>query len=322
MGLDLLTPRPRRGGARVEPGVNGSPFGRSGLSARRQFVVAKRVALWVLVGVGVLLAARGLVMSWQGPRVVTRDTGAAGGVFPGGEEGAFAARFAQAFLSWSPRQDRDARATALTGMLDPRLDAGEAVDVPAGGKAQRVVAVWPAGGSCADESVGCRSGRGVVRVAAVVRVQGAGVQTRYLLVPVARGSSGGLVVEAFPSVTSPPAVARGLGEPVERPLAGRDGAAVEGLVKRFMPLYLAGGAVDPEFLLRPGSVVPLGHAWRLLEVQSATLDGAPTASRAQVVVLVQARDSATKAVLTLRYRLRVARERASGKWLVDAVEVG
>lgn len=324
---DLLKPAPKRGAAPSEPVVtNGSLPG--GVSLRRQTTRAKRVGLWVLVGLLALLSVRGLVSSWGGPRVVIRDTAAASSRFPNADEQAVAARFAMAWLTFSPGEDSSKRADALKGMLDPRMDAESAREVPDGGKAMRAVAAWPA------EATGGCSGRGdcrgAVKVQVLTRVQGHGMATLYLGVPIARSSGGALVVPAVPGFVSPPAAAKGLPELPTQPL---NDDAIEGLVGRFLPVFLSGKPVLPELLLCPSSPpVPLGHAWELVEVQSVeqvmvSVPGPPSGCAAggparSVVTTVRARDVASGVVFTLRYTIVVARETGiNGRWLVKQVKV-
>jgi hypothetical protein len=154
---------------------------------------------------------------------------------------------------------------------------------------------------------------GLVTVAATVKGEPA---ARYLTVPVARDTEGGLVVSALPSFAAAPGRAS-LDEPAAEPLSGSERAAIEPVVSRFLASYLAGDASGLEYLV-PAEVRIAAPALRyqLVDVTSLSL-AVPASGRTRVVLAtVRARDKEGGRSFSLLYRLRLVER---DRWYVAAV---
>src|SRR5262245_48057112 len=189
-----------------------------------------RAVLWCLVAV-LLLRGAGDVLATPQREPVQVAPHAAPAAWPDDRARAFAVQFARAYLGYST--ERSSR--ELLGYVAPEL-AGSIV--PQGGDAgvANVRDLVVADGQRLDDR------RALVTVAS---------GERYLVVPVGRDRSGGLVVFDLPSFGSPPAA--GQLDPAERePLTGTDAAEVEDVLTRFFRSFLAGRSEELEYLVPAG----------------------------------------------------------------------
>lgn len=277
-------------------------------SVRSQYTRWARWGLWgMLAVVFAVIVIRG-VSDIFFPQKTTRVQATSAQAFPGDEARAFAAHFAQVYLTFSPTRPDD-QANALKGLLAPNLRDDGAVQLPSTGHGQRVLQAWVA------RTKRLSSRRALITVACVV-YQRPESTVRYLAIPVAQGANGGLVVDDYPALASLPPTAKAP-DTNESTLEGGDADAIEALLNRFLPGYLGGGSVAPEFLAPGVSVQPLGTRYAYEELVSLAQAGAGTPTSKNVLALVRARDTATNAVYTLRYRLQVT---LRDRWLIQSVE--
>jgi hypothetical protein len=264
-----------------------------------------RAVLWMLV---VVLLLRGVasVLEPREPATVVEAPRAAATAWPDDDARAFAADFARAYLSYSPKRP-DVSARAVQAFASPELASSIAPEYDERAPRQEVKAVTVA------RVVTLDSRHALVTVAATV--EGAPA-TRYLTVPVARDAAGGLVVSDLPSFAAAPARAA-LEQPTTDPLPLSERSAVEGVVSRFLKAYLAGDASGLEYLVPAGVRIDaptLRH--ELVNVTALSLAAPAVARERLVLATVRARDEASGAEFGLRYRLRlVLRDR----WYVAAV---
>jgi Conjugative transposon protein TcpC len=265
-----------------------------------------RVALWSVV---VLLLLRGAadLLAVEPTAPATPAPRAAAVTWPDDEARAFAVEFARAYLSWSPRRPSEYE-RGLQGFVSPELATSLVPELAGRGPDQTVQAATVARTATVDAQ------RALVTVAATV--DAARLATRYLTVPVARDGQGGLVVYDLPSLAAPPA--RGdVSVPEVEPLRGVDRAAIEDVLTRFFRAFLAGRADELEYLVPPGvRIGALGEPHRLEGLVSIAQLGPPGRDGRDVLATVQARDEATRAVYSLRYRVRLVRR---DRWYVAAV---
>jgi Conjugative transposon protein TcpC len=268
---------------------------------RRLWVPAARAVVWTTLAF-VMIRGIGDVLADDRAPVPSGSGRKAAAAWPDDEARAFAIRFARAYLTPSRRYPAYQTQT-LTAMAAPEL-RDDLVDV-----------ATDSGWQAVDQATVARvtplsADRALITVACLVL--GKTVSTRLLTVPVERDARGDLVVFDQPSFTSPPRRGESSGVDGE-PLTGEDNEAIEGLLRRFLKVYLAGDEEQLPYFLTPGATLaPLGHAYELLDVaQIARLD------RSRVAATVRARDGETGAVYTLRYRVALAR---GDRWLVQAVD--
>jgi hypothetical protein len=287
--------RPRGGSVRV-PGI-GTPGG-----LVKRFA---RAVLWLLVAV-LLLRGLASVLESRDPAPVVAAERSAPTAWPDDDALAFAADFARAYLSYSPR-DPDASARAVQAFAAPELAGsiapGYDEDAP-----ERVV-----GSVMVARTVSLDAGHALVTVAAALEGSSA---TRYLTVPVARDAGGGLAVSDLPSFAAAPARAS-LDVPATHALPAHERTAIESVVSRFLEAYLAGDASGLEYLMPAGARITapqLPH--ELVDVPSVSL-AAPASGRERLVLAaVRARDAESGGVFSLRYRLRLLRR---DRWYVADV---
>lgn len=258
-----------------------------------------RVVLWLLV---VVLLLRGLASLFAAdPRpTVAKSAPRAVAVWPDDEARAFAADFARAYLSYSPGEPQ-----SLERFVTPELASSIAPDFGNGDKRQAVGMVSVARTARLDGS------HAFVTVAAAVNGE-----TRFLAVPVARDSRGGLVVSDPPSLVGSPA--RGVVDtPTLEPVAADERAAIEDVLTRFLRSFLAGDSSALEYLVPAGvRIGALAQKYKLLGVTSLALAAPAKGKAREVWASVRARDAGTHAIYGLRYRLRLVRE---DRWYVAAV---
>jgi hypothetical protein len=264
-----------------------------------------RALLWVLV---VVLLLRGLVSVLE-PRESTpavRAPRSAATSWPDDDARAFAADFARAYLSYTPRQP-EASARAVQAFAAPELANAIAPQYGERAPRQAVGSVTVARATRLDAR------HALVTVAASVE---GSPTTRYLTVPVGRGDTGGLVVSDLPSFAAGPARAS-LEPSATEPLAVSERAAITPVVSRFLRAYLAGDASGLEYLVPAG--VRIGaptHGQELVDVGELVLAGPASGRERVVLAAVRARDVASGGVFLLRYRLELVRR---DRWYVAAV---
>jgi hypothetical protein len=265
-----------------------------------------RVVLW---GVLALLLVRGAgdVLAGDEPPPRASGSRALAASWPDDEARAFAVDFTRAYLSYSPRHpDRYASgvlpfvSSDVAGSVVPRFGKRGSRQVVQNALVARTALVG--------------DGRALVTVAATV-VSG-DVSTRYLTVPVARATGGGLTVYDLPSFSAPPA--RGRVQPAElEALSGDEGADVEDVLTRFFRAFLAGRSSDLEYFVPAGvRIGALAQRYELAGLDSVEQVGASRGRTRSVLATVRARDAESGAVYALRYRIRLVRR---DRWYVAAV---
>ena len=286
--------RPRNESARI-PGIRTA----SGLVKR-----LGRALLWMLV---VVLLLRGLASVLE-PRKPTPAVHAPrpAPAWPDDDARAFAADFARAYLSYSPKRPQTS-ARAVQAFAAPELASSVAPEYGEHAPRQAVASVMVARTAKLDAR------HALVTVAATV--EGAPT-TRYLTVPVARDATGGLVVSDLPSVAAGPARAS-VEQPATEPLAVSERAAITPVVTRFLRAYLAGDASGLEYLVPAGVRIRAPtHGQQLVDVGELALAEPPSGHERLVLVALRARDLAGDSVSSLRYRLRLVER---DRWYVAAV---
>lgn len=261
-----------------------------------------RAVLWLLV---LVLLLRGLasVMEPREPAAVAAAPKPAAATWPDDEARAFAADFARAYLSYSPK-DPKASAEAVRAFVAPELASSVVPEHREDAARQSVASVSVARVARVDDA------HALVTVAA-----SATGGTRYLAVPVARDARGGLVVSDLPSLAAPPGRASVPSASLESVSASERGA-IEDVVSRFMEAYLAGDAGGLSYLSPAGvRIGALGSEHELVDVVSLALVEPAQGRVREVAATVRAKDSAG-VTYGLRYRLRLVRE---DRWLVAAV---
>ncbi len=253
-----------------------------------------RVALWVVIA---LLLLRGVGAVVSAPDV--RPSRGADSSQTKSEVDSFAVRFVRTYLT-DPSPQR----------LAPFLAEGAHLG-RASGRRQGGVEVAQAEAT-GDRDLG--GGREVVTVACELR----DARTLYLAVPIVRSRVGEVAALGAPSIVAVPAAA-GVDPERPQPPAGPEGPAIEALVAKFLPAYLASPEPsDLSYLLAPGAVIlPLGGSLELLDAPSTSQLGAGEGSRRSVIVSALVRDPVTGASYPLAYRLELVKH---GRWYVEAVQ--
>ena len=184
------------------------------------------------------------------------------------EARAFAADFARAYLTFNPK-DPDASATAIRAFVAPELASSVVPEYGEDAPRRAVGSVSVARVTVLDDS------HALVTVAAA-----ATGGTRYLAVPVARDSRGGLVVSDLPSLAAPPA--RGSAPVVlTESLPASERGPIEDVVSRFMRAYLAGDAGGLAFFVPAGvRIGALAQRHELVDVTSLALTAPAEGTRA------------------------------------------
>jgi len=253
-----------------------------------------RVAIWTVLG---LLLIRGIVAEPTATPPIAAEPSAA--VDP--PSSAFAVRFARAYLA-------DPSGAALAPFLaeGARVGTGTPPQSEAADVAQAEVSgVRDLGG-----------GRAVLTVACELR----DARTLYLAVPIVRSEAGEVAALGAPSIVAAP------GEPgadsIERPqaIAGSDAGAIQGLVGKFLPEYLAAsdaGALS-YFLAAGAAVEPLGGSVRFQAITGISQLGSGEGPSRSVLAGARVSDPASGAVYPVAYRLELVKR--GGRWYVEAVE--
>src|SRR4051794_27390207 len=263
-----------------------------------------RALLWLLVVV-LLLRGLGSVLELRDAKPVVQAPRPAP-AWPDDDARAFAADFARAYFSLSPRRV-DASARAVRAFVAPEL--ADAIAPVYGERAARrtVASVMVARTARLDAR------HALVTVAATV--EGASA-TRYLTVPVARDGAGGLVVSDLPSFAAGPAHAS-LAPAATESLPVREQAAIKPVVTRFLRAYLAGDQSGLEYLVPAGVGIGGREAGQqLVDVGELSLAEPASGRRRLVLAAVRARDASSGGVFSLRYRLGLVQ---GDRWYVAAV---
>jgi hypothetical protein len=268
---------------------------------------AGRVLLWVVLA---FLLARGAldIVSPTAPTAGTRLPAQARPAFPDDQARAHAIGFARAYLTLDPGRP-DARADALSRFLASGLDRQAGVALDPEGRTQRVLQATVA------RIDRLRPSLALVTVAAELdRPDG---QTVYLQVPIQRDRFGRMAVADLPAFAPGPARSTDPLDNPSEPVRSDQRDAVERLVSRFFPAYLAKEQGDLAYFAPPGTLLRgvSGH-WADVQLVEVLEEKRPSGRTLSIVATVRARDTATGALHLLRYRLRLERE---GRWYVAAV---
>jgi Conjugative transposon protein TcpC len=269
-----------------------------------------RGVLWALVLVLLLRGVAGVLAqdtSSPSPQPAVRPATAA--TWPDDAARSFAADFARAYLSWSPEHpERYDEALApfvsadVAGTIEPTFGEDAPRQVVQATSIARVVPL--------DER------HALVTVAAAVATPE--VTTRYLTVPVARDSAGGLVVDDLPSLAAPPARAQ-VAEPETQQLSATDQQQIADVVESFLSAYLSGG--DLTYVTPPGvHIAALAGGYELAGMSSLVAVGPVTGDTRTVLVTVRAKETESRVEWPQRYRMTlVLRDR---RWYVAAINSG
>lgn len=252
-----------------------------------------RVAIWTVLG---LLLIRGVVAEPTGAPPAAAEPSATVDL----ATGAFAVRFARTYLA-------DPGAAALAPFL------AEGVKVGTGTPPQETGDVAQAEVSGVEDLGG---GRAVLTVACELR----DARTLYLAVPIVRSGVGEVAALGAPSIVAAPGgPGVGSGEQPQA-VAGPDAAAIQGLVSKFLPEYLAAGdAGSLSYLLAPGAVVrPLGGMIGFRAITGVTQLGSGEGPVRSVLAAARVSDPGSGAVYPVVYRLELVKR--GGRWYVEAVE--
>jgi hypothetical protein len=266
-----------------------------------------RGVLWALVAILLLRGVAGVLAQDTGaPTSAPSARPAAAAAWPDDAARSFAADFARAYLSWSPEHpERYEKALApfvaadVAGTIQPTF--GD--EAPR----QEVRATSIARVAQLDES------HALVTVS--VAVAAPEITTRYLTVPVARDSAGGLAVDDLPSLAAPPARAQ-IAEPETQQLSAADQQQIGDVLEHFLDSYLAGRSGDLAYFAPPGVRIEALGGYELSGMSSLVAVGPVTGGERTVLVTVRARDADSRVEYPLRYRVRlVMRDR----WYVAAI---
>ena len=263
-----------------------------------------RLGLWALLA---LLLVRGAadVLASDGTEAPRRAPAQQPASWPDEQMQAFAAGFARAYLSYSPTHQQQ-YVRGLRRFMAPELAEAAVPAFPRRGADQLVAQTVIAGARRVDE------GRVLINVA--VGLAGS-PSVRYLAVPVARDSGGGLVVDELPSFM--PAAPVGAVTPHElEPLEPAERDELEPVLTRFFGAFLAGDAAELEYLVPAG--VRLRAVSPALELRGVDRLGVVSrrGDRVVMAVDVRARDLRARAVYRLRYRVVLVR---ADRWYVASV---
>ncbi len=264
--------------------------------------LAGRLLLWACIA---LVLVRGLGAIASTPSHTTHH--ASRETLPTAEAGAFAMRFADTYLSFTPGQ-ATAHQQAVAVFLAHGLS--DQTVIPSSAQGVSVTQAMVA------REVSLGSSRAVITVAAVL----SNGQTRYLAVPVADDAHGGLDVFALPALVAPPAAGTAAAVTTTA-IPAADSAAVTALVHGFLTAYLSGAQSSSlSAWLAPGTVLAAMPAGLSLESVGTVDVVSRSAGRLTVQAQADVTDSASGAIYQLAYRLALT----SGKsgWRVADVTGG
>jgi hypothetical protein len=278
---------------------------RGSRTARELFARLGRAMLWLAVAVVLM---RGLAGTFASQRTRPAHTGRVARVvaWPNDVARAFAVEFTTAYLDRPAGEDPGDYAQRVAALASPGLAELIAPRLDPRATTQTVRSTAVAGAEAVDR------GRALITVAASVVAEGESRIVR-LTVPVARDDAGRLVVDDLPSLAPAPARAS-VGPPDGEPLLGNERAAITDVVTRVLRAYLAGDARGLAYLAPAG--VRLGAAsggFELVEITSLATLGRAWGARRLVLATVQVRDRVSRALLALRYRVRLIKR---DRWYV------
>jgi hypothetical protein len=264
----------------------------------------QRIGRGVLWALAVVLLVRGVagVFATSKPARVVRVERAAPTAWPDDAARVFAADFARAYMTFSPKA-ADAQSSALASLVSPELAGSVAPELGDDAPAQNVSTVTVA-------RTGARDSRHAL-ITVAVSVSGG---TRYVAVPVARDDAGGLVVDELPSFSAPPR--RATVEPASlEPVTGPEQGALREVVSRFLRTYLAGDSAGLAYLVpaRVRIATPAAHGYELADIDSLAEAAAPKPGVLELLAAVRVRELDGGAVLAQAYRLRLVRR---DRWYV------
>jgi hypothetical protein len=253
-----------------------------------------RVAIWTALG---LLLIRGVTVEPIGtpPAAAMRPAEADPAT------SAFAVRFARAYLA-------DPSGTALAPFLaeGARVGTGTPPRSEAGDVAQAEVSgVRDLGG-----------GRAVLTVACELR----DARTLYIAVPIVRSEAGEVAALGAPSIVAAPGGPGAVSTERPQAIAGSDAGAIQGLVGKFLPEYLAArDSGSLSYLLAPGAPVqPLGGSVRFKAITGVSQLGPGEGPSRSVLAAARVSDPLSGGVYPVAYRLQLVMR--GGRWYVEAVE--
>ncbi len=252
----------------------------------------------VLVGMGYLVGLhRGEQIAGRGAGATTTTAAPAGTA----AEGAFAARFATAYLTYT-----ESNSAQYLSQVQPYLAPGvDARSLWNGEGTQQVAEALPASTA--------RLGGGVDRVTVAVLTQGG--SWLYLGVPV-HADSGRFVVVAAPALLPAPAQAS-WSPPTPAGSDSQLSAQLQGDLAAFFTAYAAGQQAQLGYYTTPGSSVgSLGGAVTFVRLDQLLVEqgGAQRTATAEVTWQPQGEPGAS---LQESYRLTLAQQ--GGKWLVSSL---
>jgi hypothetical protein len=253
-----------------------------------------RVAIWTVLG---LLLIRGVVAEPTGAPPAAAKPSVA--VDPA--TSAFAVRFARTYLA-------DPSRAALAPFLAD--GARVATGTPPQGEAEDVAQAEVSG----VEDLG--DGLAVLTVACELR----DARTLYLAVPILRSGAGEVAALGAPSIVAAPGAAGVDSNEQPQAVAGPDAGAIQGLVAKLLPEYLAAG--DPgslSYFLAPGAAVqPLDGAVEFRAITGVSQLGSGEGPSRSVLAAARVADPASGANYPVAYRLDLVKR--GGRWYVEAVE--
>lgn len=253
-----------------------------------------RTAIWTIL---FLLLLRGALV---GPISQPPARPAASSSNPDQTTAAFAVRFARTYLS-------NPAPSALDPFLaeDARIGTGRA---PGGREAVAQAEVTE------TEQLG--GGRAVLTVACELR----DARTLYLAVPIVRSTAGEVAALGAPSIVAAPGAAGVDSNEQPQAVAGPDAGAIQGLIAKFLPEYLAADdAGSLSYFLAPGAAVqPLGGTVQFQAITGVNQLGSGEGPSRSVLAAARVSDAASGAVYPVAYRLSLVRH--GGRWYVEGVE--
>jgi hypothetical protein len=265
-----------------------------------------RALLWLAVAAVLLRGVAGIAAtepSATGERVVRP-----GPVWPDEAARAFAVEFAAAYLTVDPKDGPAPARVALAELAAPEVVDALVPTLDGDASRQEVVSATVAG------AVGLDGRRALITVTA--RVKGERSRTVHLTVPVARDAHGALVVYDLPSLA--PAPERADARPsAGAPILGDERAAIGDVLTRFLRAYVSGDRAGLAYLVPAGTrIAATSGGFELLDLGSLTALGAATGRDRLVLATAEVRDRVSRAVMALRFRVRLVRR---DRWYVAEV---
>jgi hypothetical protein len=263
-----------------------------------------RAVLWLVLAV-VLLRGLTATLATRQSAVAARAASTAP-AWPDDAARAFAAEFATAYLDQPPADTAGLSASRLADFVVPELADQLTLRPDPKGRSLVVRSVVPQDTTRLDDR------HALVTVAALVG--GTPVRTLRLTVPVARDARGGLVVYDLPSLAAAPERAPDA-PPAGDPLTDSgERSAITDVLTRFLRAYVAGDRAGLSYLVPAGTRVgAVAGGFELLDVRSLTAVAPETGAARRVLVTVDVRDGVSRAVMALRYRVRLVRR---DRWYV------